>query len=336
MWSERTVSTLKAGFLDGMIRPGTSLAVGEVADTGLSAFSRLEQVDLSTGMASRGSIVFAYNQLVTIGSSLAYVEPRSEVVEANGDEAPVTAANSEAEEIRPLDKSSPTVQAARHLSITLPDSVAPRSPAQSSIWAGELGRVVLLSTTTGKVLQSIDLPDQDARFTVSISGSMLYAIANSVGTYPIELYAISLPSDKVVGARAIEGVGGYAIAVPDGVWVSYRTGMLGSAELLSYPHLTRLSPTPPHSAGDRPLPGTSQAMGIEVTVTGRTTWLTDLAGIACVDTATGRLGVDHLLNKNEAGLSILGSVGRHLYAVTQASPNGTRIVQVQVPKKCWF
>ncbi len=339
-WPKVTVATAPAslGFFPEQIEPGTELAVGPALSTGVpgSAFGSLYQADLTTGKLARGSLVFEDGRLVTIGTSLAYVEPRTELVEPNGQESPSSPASSPLEEIRLLRPGTPLVESADYVPITRSDSVAPWSPSASSVWVGTTGAVEELDLTIDKVMRRIALPEPAGQFEVSLYGSTLYAMANAVGSQPIEIYAVSLSSDKVVGSRAILGVGGYAVAVPGGVWISYRTGMLGTAVLLSYPSLTTKSPAPARLTSPAPLPGTSQGMGIAVTVTGQTAWLVDISAVSCVSATTGHVLADASLGSVYGGFSILGSVGQRLYALTGDRASGaTAVVELKVPATCW-
>lgn len=335
-WPERTLAVPPASLdlLPQQLVPGTDLVEGTAA-TGLSAFSRIYQLNLATGKSIAGSLVFADGRFVTLGDAVAYVQPRTEVVQPDGGEAP-TGTSTIPLEMRLLRPGTPVARTARYLPLSLwQDTLAPSSSSASTDWVGETGKVAELDLVTGKVLRQIALPDRQGEFSVSVLGSMLYAITGSIGATPIEVYAVSLSSGTVVGSKAFEGVAGNVAAVPGGVWVSYRTGMLGTAELLAAPHLSVASPQPSSPFSKLPLPGTSAAMGIQVTVTGQTAWLETVSGIACVDATTGRLRAGFAF-PNGTGLSVIGAVGDHLYAVASSpSPSGERVVELEAPASCW-
>jgi hypothetical protein len=334
-WSERAVATVPASldFYPDVIQPGTDDAVG-VATSSLPAFSRLYRIDLRTGKLQRGSLVFSSGQLVSLGGELAYVEPRTERVQPGGDVLPD--GPGESLEVRFLHSNAATLSAAHYLPLSVGDTLAPVSASTATDWAGVKGKVLDLDLVTGRVLKQVRLPDPDGQFGVTADRSSLYATANATGRRPMEVYAVSLPSGTLVGSKAILGVGGYAVAVPSGVWVSYRTGMMGTAELLSSPRLATESPRPASTLSPVPLPGTSQGMGIELTVTGGTAWLVDISAVACVSATTGRVRADASLGDVYGSFHVIGAIGRRLYAVTgDRTTSGTRIVEVQAPAACW-
>jgi hypothetical protein len=202
------------------------------------------------------------------------------------------------------------------------------------VWAGEQGRVVLLSTASGRVLRSITLPEMEGQFGVSVNGSTLYAIANAVGTRPIEVYEVSLQTGTIVASKGILGVGGDVTAVRGGVWVAYRTGMLGTAQLLSSGNLAVVASRP--ATGPVPVPGSSEAMGISVIVTGGTAWLTDLTAIVCANASTGQVLDAASLPSGVGEFWVVGAIGRSLYAAeTRGSGPGPALVKVATPTACW-
>lgn len=330
-WPQRRVAVIPGGAegypLGGELTSSGADAVVEDGDVGLGAFARLYRVHLATGTVRRGSLVFDGAQLVRAGSSLAVVERRTETVEPSGDEAP--GAGARGEEIRLLRPGSAAVEKATYLPRGVV-SVAPTSPTTGAVWVGEKGKVALVDVTHGRVLRTIPLPDASGRYGVSLSGRDLAAMTNAIGVRPIELYAVSLATGEVVGSRGIPGVGGYAVATPGGVWVSYRTGMLGTAELLSYPKLATLSPASarPYRLAPAPLPGTSQGMGIAVTVDGPVTFLLDVSAIACVETSTGKLLADASLPAQQS-FEPIGATGAELYGLSRHS-----LVAIEPPAAC--
>jgi hypothetical protein len=63
--------------------------------------------------------------------------------------------------------------------------------------------------------------------------------------------------------------------------------MLGTAELLGAANLKVVTSKPTSSTSDVRVPGSYQGMGIQVVVTGATTWLSDITALACVNIKTG-------------------------------------------------
>ena len=329
-WPQRNVARIPGGPdaypVGGILAASGGAAVIEDADVGLNAFARLYRVDLSRGTTQRGSLVFQSVPLVRVGSALAVVQARTALVLPSGDLAP--GSGGRGREIRLLRPSSAVVAPATDLPRDV--SAAPVSPSAGAVWVGRTGGVALIALPGGRVLRSIPLPDASGRYSVSVSGNQLVAMANASGLRPIELFAVSLRTDTVVGARRLAGVGGSATAVPGGVWVSYRTGMLGTAELLSFPRLARLSPNPPPPGpnGSAPLPGSAQAMGIEVSVDGPVTYLVDSAGVACVATASGQVRAEGALESQQS-FAPIGAAHGALYGLV-----GHALVAVEAPPAC--
>ncbi|HLI57711.1 MAG TPA: hypothetical protein VKY26_11860, partial [Actinomycetota bacterium] len=86
-----------------------------------------------------------------------------------------------------------------------------------------------------------------------------------------------------------------AIVAPDvaatatGVWVGYRTGLAGEAELLSSQSLTRIEP-PPTPPGESSVGPFDQIGGIGVSISDGALWLTGQSSLACADPRTAAVG----------------------------------------------
>ena len=336
-WPERTVANLPVSA--GLFSPFGLSADGREAlglsTTGEPALDRLTTVSLTTGAEARGSLVFGLGQLLSLGAARVYVEPRTMTVTASGAEAPGSTALG-ALEARYVRGDGPLLARSRDLPLPFGDTFAPVSASSTTGWVGETGRIAEVDLETGRILRQIALPERDAQYSVSLGGSRLYAMAGATGVHPIEVLALSLPSGRIVGSRALLGVGGYLVAVRSGVWVAYRTGMLGTALLLSYPHLATASPAPPTRRTKVPLPGSAQGMGISLSATGSTAWLVDGSGIACANATTGRVRASTSLGSPYGGFGVIGAAGHELYAMTgDPSTKGNRIVVVRAPAACW-
>lgn len=336
-WPEGTVAKLpvSAGFFSplGLSADGRE-ALG-LSTTGEPAFDRLTAVSLTTGTEARGSLVFGLGQLASLGAARVYVEPRTMTVTASGGAAPGSSALG-ALEARDVRGDGPLLERSHDLPLPFGDTFAPVSASSATDWVGETGRIAEVDLETDRILRQIALPERDAQYSVSLGGSRLYAMADATGVHPIEVLALSLPSGRIVGSRALLGVGGYLVAVRSGVWVAYRTGMLGTALLLSYPHLATASPAPPTRRTKVPLPGSAQGMGISLSVTGSTAWLVDGSDIACASAATGRVRASASLGTPYGGFGVIGAAGKKLYAMTgDSSTKGSRIVVVRAPAACW-
>ncbi len=311
-----------------------AVAVG-LSTTQVPAFERVTTVDLASGAVRRGSLVLDVGQLVALGAVRAYVEPRTMHVTADGYQVPGGRTPAPLQ-IRDLRGDAPLLERTVDLPLPFGDALAPESASSTVDWVGETGAVAEVDVETGRVVRVLHLPERHALYTVSFLGSRLYAMASATGTDPMQVVALDLPSGRIVGTRDLAGVGGSVLAVPTGAWVSYRTGMLGSAVLLSYPRLATVSPPPPSTRSEAPLPGSGQAMGVSVTVSGSTAWLADLNGVACASASTGAVrGVD-AFRYPYGGFSLLGAADHHLYALTgDRATGGSRVVVVDAPGACW-
>lgn len=78
-------------------------------------------------------------------------------------------------------------------------------------------------------------------------------------------------------------------ATATGVWVGYRTGMSGAAELLSSQSLTHIEP-PPSYPGQTELSPFDQVGGVDVSVSDGALWLSGQSSLSCADPRTSAVG----------------------------------------------
>jgi outer membrane protein assembly factor BamB len=155
--------------------------------------------------------------------------------------------------------------------------------ASNLLWLGYGQVLYRLDPTTGRVLLTQSLPGTATSVSIDPSGHRLYV---GVDVTPSQTSQdLVVESDALTGSRlASAETGGLALGGPqvaaaaDGVWVSYATGMMGSAGHLSATGLALLSS-----------PQYQQTNGIHVFVFGGTLWFVDgmLAQIACGNPLTG-------------------------------------------------
>jgi hypothetical protein len=149
------------------------------------------------------------------------------------------------------------------------------------LWVGYGQSLYRLDPITGRILLTESLAGTATSVSIDPSGHRLYAglTANQPGV------ALVIELDASTGGRIASAptggadLGGpHVAAAPDGVWISYATGMLGEVEHRSATGLALLS-SPDHQ----------HTNGIRVSVFGRTLWLVDgmAQQVACGDSMSG-------------------------------------------------
>lgn len=149
------------------------------------------------------------------------------------------------------------------------------------LWLGYGQSLYRLDPTTGRILLTESVPGTATSISLDPSAHRLYAglTANQPGV------ALVIELDASTGGRIASAptggadLGGpHVAAAPDGVWISYATGMLGEVEHRSATGLTLLSS-----------PSDQHTNGIRVSVFGRTLWLVDgmAQQVACGDPLSG-------------------------------------------------
>jgi hypothetical protein len=243
---------------------------------------------------------------------------------------------------------------------TLAWVVAPGPPG--SVWAGAGRTLLRVSASTGAVLARAVLPP----------GLDLTALASGPGGE--DLYAAAARLPKPYGAVVLEyssgtgrlvaqsdgatlkwsAGGAWLTAVPGGVWVSFRTGMLGQSGLLSARSLSVVGGFPTGSGpsasnpADSPVTGIgtvySWAMGSDSAYGGGTLWVTTTGGLlACVNPATGQVRAQEAVISGQAlGVYAMAAdrTARQLVAVTSTTSNTTGVMTIRVltitpPPDCW-
>jgi outer membrane protein assembly factor BamB len=239
--------------------------------------------------------------------------------------------------------------------ILLPSSLGPfeAGPAvagapDGSAWVGTRQTLWRVSLRTGAVLTKVTLPAGLALATMAADpdGDYFYvAAAHEVGGGAVE-GAVILEYSESTGALLATADGtpiSYSIAgatltaVPGGVWVSFRTGMLGANVLLSGHGLAVIA------APDLPaarLGAYYFAMSSTATYGGGTLWVTatDDGLVACLNPATGKVIAqetfssfstarpDELLTADPATRELYGTVIAGTFAA---------LVSITPPAACW-
>jgi hypothetical protein len=243
-------------------------------------------------------------------------------------------------------------------SITLPGDRPPGYAAVHltagyghSVWAGSTrvgptGTLYRLDTRSGQIMATATLPAGTAAYDVSyypypteccaVYASAAYVVdGGAEGNLVLEFDATNgQPVATADQGLVTESVAGSAVtAAPDGVWDSFRTGMLGLTLHLRQPDLALTAPT---AAGIAQSPATGLfhwAMYATTVFGGGSLWLTNQSGrLACLDPGNGRIRAIERLSQSKLVYQLFAADPvRHLLfgAVSQG------LVVISPPAACW-
>jgi hypothetical protein len=232
--------------------------------------------------------------------------------------------------------------------VSSPDGVtAVAAGPAGSVWASLGSTLLRVSVTTGAVLARADLPGglDVTDLALGPGGMNLYASAelpSASGAIVLEYSAstgsLLVRSDGRSLAWAIDGAS--LTAVPGGVWVSFRTGMMGLSGLLAARSLKVISGFPTVNTSSRGI-GTIYGWtgGAPSVYGGGALWVATEDGIvACVDPATGRVRAEETDPSQEGAaimaLAVAGAARQ--VAVAIVNPAGfTGVVIISPPRDCW-
>ena len=245
-----------------------------------------------------------------------------------------------------LDEVSPrTLATVRSRSVPGNDPPAPAAGPAGSVWAGAGRTLLRISVSTGAVLARAVLPSglELSGLAVSPDAATLYATAAQLTAGG----AVVLEYTARTGRRLARAAGGalkwsaggaWLTALPGGVWVWFRTGMLGESGLLgarSLKVVAGLSTT--LDAGESPATGIGTvydwAMGSSAAYGGGALWVTTDGGlVACVDPATGRVRAQEQV-RSQPILVAPDPATRQIVVVM--SQGATGVVSITPPQGCW-
>lgn len=324
--------------------PGTPWAYGiTVASTSpVSAAGRLARIDLVSGAVRQGRRLPAASELFVAGGAVDTLVPAGET--ARG--APVWPWA--LWRLRP-----PGTVLERVGVLHLASGQVPVVPTGGLVagttdtWVGAGTSVVEIDSATGAVRRRLRLADQVTSVAVSPGGRHLYVAVDRTGSDPLADPA-AVVSERDASTGRLIATRGYRfsvdgadlVAVGGGLWVSYRTGMAGNAELYAAAGLRPLA-----TATGRLAPvwrilsqGGEVIQGPSVTVSGDHAWLTSPVGLACVDPDTGRFrgGARYpLRDGTPPGWQPLAQDHARLYLTRPVPANGsTDILRVRPPSGC--
>jgi len=243
-------------------------------------------------------------------------------------------------------------------SITLPGDAPPGYAAMHltggyghSVWAGSTragptAKLYRLDTRSGRIMAMATLPPGTAAYDISfypypaVCCSVYASAANVVGGGPegnlvLEFDAIGggfiAAADQGLVTKSVAGSA--VTAVPDGVWDSFRTGMLGLTLHLRQSDLSLKSPTRPGIA-QSPATGLFHwAMYATTIFGGGSVWLTNQSGrLACLDPGNGRIRAIERLSQSKLVYQLFAAdPARHL--LFGAGSQG--LVAISPPAACW-
>jgi hypothetical protein len=212
---------------------------------------------------------------------------------------------------------------AAHLRISLPDQFITLAASPTRLWVGAPTRLLRLDPQTGRITSTVALqPGDRTNVATDPNGRLLYVAQGNVGLDPAKpnqpyKTVVLTERDVTTGALlatrsdlgSVVGAALSPIDAPNGVWVSFPTGMMGQVQLLRASDLATTA-TFSRSAGEGAA-GTNSTSGA---VSGGLLWVTDQVGIiSCADADTGR----PLSTRNFLATRLV-SDGSTLYAGTDA------------------
>jgi hypothetical protein len=217
-----------------------------------------------------------------------------------------------------------------------------------SVWVGGGRALVRLSVRTGAVMAQAILPAGLDLSNLATGGRNLYASATRLRPGGGVVLEYSEAAGKLLAQTGRAPLtwalwGPILTPVPGGVWVSFRSGMLGQSGLLSARSLSVVNGLPTViSASDSPAtgPGTiyNWAMGSISTYAGGVLWVATSSGVvACVNPATGTARAQEVVPSVPAwGIFALAADPHTRQVVAVISATGyAGVVTISAPGACW-
>jgi hypothetical protein len=249
-----------------------------------------------------------------------------------------------------LDEVDPrTLAGIRSLPVSATTAVAP-GPA-GSVWVGTARMLLRVSARTGAVLARVALPAglELSDLAARPGDGNLYASAWRQRPGGIAVLAYSAGSGTLLARsdRApLTWSAGWAdlTAVPGGVWVWFRTGMLGESVLLSGRSLSAVAPDPaapavPATAVTSPVTGYGTIYSWPSDSTsayaGGALWVATAGGLlACVNPATGTVRAQEVAKSLQANpvITVAADPPAHQLAVVISTIG---VATITPPRSCW-
>ena len=324
-WPQRVILREDAALQDASQVLDPAAGVLYALAPGASGSYVLQAIDLHTGRVRRGASYRVSGLALAAGYLWVYGQAKAG---------------------RPsvLDETSPrTLATIRSLSAPGNDEPAPAAEPAGSVWAGAGRTLLRVSVRTGAVLARAVLPPglELTALAASPDATTLYAAAaqlNPGGAVVLEYTASTGRRLAQAAGGALKWSAGGALltALPAGVWVWFRTGMLGLSGLLSAQSLhvvAGLSTT--LDAGESPATGIGTindwAMGSSAAYAGGALWVTTNGGlVACVNPATGRVRKQERVTSQPIEVAP-DPAARQIVVVRQSAG----VVAITPPRDCW-
>lgn len=292
---------------------------------------RLRRIDLRTGSAREG-LAFPVSNLVLAGGYLwVYGTAGRSALPVISQVSPATLTL-----VRNIKLAAKPAPQGR------PGPAVAAGPAGSA-WVGADRTLLRVSLSTGRTLARVTLPAGLAVGSLSADAAhgILYAGATRLVHDEPEGGGAIFEYNEQTGAQLAADTGGLVrdsvagpalTAVPGGVWVSFRTGMLGITYHLGRAGLRMIPPPGPGVALGPP--GLFHwPMAASVAYGGGTLWLTNDAGIlGCVDPQTGAVLASKRLTQSQL-LSQFAGVDQAAHTILAVSARG--LLQITPPRQCW-
>jgi len=230
-----------------------------------------------------------------------------------------------------LDPGTLAIHAERRLPVDDTLHAAPPAPVLTAtvggpLWVAAGAEVWALNPATGDIETEFMAGDLISSLSTDPAGQLLYTGGVSPGRYGMTVTQYDARSGRELDHSDQQfAVGdGTVAATNGGVWVSYRSGMAGSAQELSSSDLHKIAP-PTDPTG--PFDTFDQIMGVGSGVSEGVLWLTSTNSLTCADPRTGRVRADE-----SANVSLPVAAGHQLYAVP--APSGG-ITAITPPTACF-
>jgi len=167
---------------------------------------------------------------------------------------------------------------------SMPKPVMPLLPTPAGLWSGSDGDLYLVDPASGAIKRTVAVTGSVGQLAWEKTNHLLYDSTHRSGfadAFAVEERSAASGALVVRSTRLrnVPSINSLA-STPDGVWVSYATGMMGTSELDQRSDLQRAGA--PIEGGNGML--TSIADGI--------LWIAPYRGLQCADPATGQVRSD--------------------------------------------
>lgn len=201
------------------------------------------------------------------------------------------------------------------------DSAVVAATVGGPLWVATGSDLYSLDPTSGAIHTRRSLAGEITALATDPQGRYLYVADNTGGLTVDERDARSGTLVRQT-TRPLAIAGGGLAATPGGVWITYRSGMLGQAERLDAASLARTAPsaealTTPDSTYD-------ETMGVVVSVSEGVAWVSAVHSLTCADPTTAAV------RAAESAQVDGESAGRQLYAATT-----TGLAVIDPPALCY-